>query len=197
MSDLNSGILYFREIIAGHILIILSGITYAAYWIIDYYTRDSRPNALIALLFIVSLLSGLLGAGILVHTESGLSTQITRNFGIRHIVIIAAACFILSLVITSLFFHRQFTSEILFIFMWAGVEAVCLYVFFCLEVFTVPQFIISVILYIICLSVSMVCYVIHYSLEGWTRFINGLIPYGTVSLYMLLNTVILLYNRHR
>jgi hypothetical protein len=185
----------FLKILSGHTLIIISGILYSVFWVLDYYNQINRPDILSGFLVLLSLISGISGAVLLINSVSGFSVQITANFRLFHLTIITVVCFILSLIITVKFFHRQFTSEIIFIFIWAGIEISCIFVLYKLNSFSIPQFIISIILFFICLLVSMFCYIIHYSLTGKERFINGLIPYVAVSSYMLMNVIILLYNR--
>jgi len=185
----------FIRIVAGHILIILSGVFYSVYWILQYYRQNSKPFIFSPLLIIISLILGISGALLLAFSLNDISGQITHQFKIRHILLLTTGFFIISFFITSFVFHRQFTSEIFFIVLWAGIEISCIYAFFNLHWFSLPQFIVSLVLAFICLSVSMVCYTIHYTLPERERFINGLIPYIVVSLYMLINMIILITNK--
>jgi len=182
-------------IITGHMLFILSGVFYSIYWILNYYNQNNKTHIFSSLLFILSLLVGILGTILLVYTLAGISDQITGQFKIWHIILFSVVFFILSLFITSKVFHRQFTSEIFFIMLWAGIEISCIYAFYCLNWFSVSQFIVSLSLAFICLLVGMVCYIIHYKIPEKERFINGLVPYLVISLYMLVNTIILFVNK--
>ncbi|MBN1698897.1 MAG: hypothetical protein JW881_15375 [Spirochaetales bacterium] len=185
----------FGRMITGHILFIFSGVFYSIHWVLNYYRNTDEPHIPSQLFIIVSLLLGIAGAVLLAYTLFTIANQITGQFKIQHIVLISIAFFIISLLITSIVFHRRFTSEIFFIVLWAGIEAGCIYAFYRLGWFSLPQFTVSLICAFICLAAGMVCYTIHYKLPARQQFINGLIPYIVISFSMLITTVMLFVNK--
>jgi hypothetical protein len=180
-------------ILAGHFLFALSGASYSLFWIWnDSYIVNSNQKA--AGIFIaVSFVAGILALFFLISSTSFLSQSAEEGkLKLIYIVIFSVLFFILSLIITTAFFHRMITSELFLVMLWFAIEACVITVLNQNNLLSNTQSILSYIMVIIALAVSLYCYTVHYILDGFARFINGLIPYLAISVIMLIIGVLLI-----
>ena len=178
-------------IFIGHIFFIITGILYSIYWVIQYYDIAGNFTPLLPFLFLGSILIGFIGIS-LFYVSSGTLLN-SQNWPI---IITGIAIFILSLVIMDRVFHRPFTSEIFFAFLWAISEMNIMYSVYKSGCIPKAAFNIIAAGVLACTAVNLVCYRIHFLLPDFERFINGLIPYCVVTFLMVAILIILFLNRN-
>lgn len=187
----------FRGTLSGHLLLILSGISYSIYWILNFGLQGNIAAQFAGIFIAGSLLSGLTGILILIEFIRQLSAPlIDKKFKISHIVLICLVFFILNLTITIWGFKRFFTSELFLIILWAALELSATGVFYHNKWLSKLQIQLSVFFIILSTIIGIACYTIHYNLNGWIQFVNGLIPYIMISIVMMIICGFLLFNKN-
>jgi hypothetical protein len=183
-----------KSILIGHIFIIISGITYSTAWIMIY--KSLLPE-LTNLLIMISLVFGLIGVGLIISGINRIKISKNNKFKNWYIIIICTTLFLFTYFTTLYWFHRELTSEIIFIFLWVALELSSIYVLFFRKYISGLQTIILIILIIISLMIGIICYTIHYTLPDFERFLNGLIPYFIFSLTMLIICLFTIFHKKK
>ena len=167
-----------KELVFGHISIVISGIFYSTGWILTYkISLSGLPDILILL----SLFTGLCAIILIVIGISKMQIIPKKKIKTWHIVLSCIILFITAYVITISLYNRQPTSELFLIFVWLLLETCSIHALFYGMRISIIQTIISLFLMIISLIIGLVCYTIHYKLSSEASFINGLIPYFVFS----------------
>lgn len=178
----------------GHIFLIATCIMYSIYWVVGYYDTAHKFTPLLLFLFIGSISIGLVGT-FLFYTSSVTLLMPARTQN-GPIIISGIALFAVSLIIMHYVFHRPFTSEIFFAFLWAISEMNIVYsVYSSGGIGRGPFYFITACL-LACTAVNLVCYRIHFQLTDFNKFINGLIPYLVAVLSMTAILIVLFLNRN-
>ena len=108
------------KVFSGNLLLLFCSLFYLIWWVVSFRPDSSGGPAgmfCIAAAFITGIAAiVLLAAGInsLSHNSKGLP--------IRFILIGAAVLFVVLLLVTAIVFHRQVTSELIIIHIWAALE---------------------------------------------------------------------------
>ena len=93
--------------------------------------------------------------------------------------------YVILLAVTSGLLHRQVTSELLIITAWAVLELSLVSFLYGVGRFSMPVTLGSVILILVAATISMVCYLLYYSLAPYPGFIDGMIPLIAVAVVMM------------
>ena len=96
-----------------------------------------------------------------------------------------AITYVILLAVTSGLLHRQVTSELLIITAWAVLELSLVSFLYGVGRFLMPVTLGSVILILAAATISMVCYLLYYSLAPYPGFIDGMIPLIAVAVVMM------------
>lgn len=185
----------FNTLVAAHGLYALSGAAYSVYWTLQEQTLDAAAVSV----FAVSVILGFAGAaGELV--ASGVSRPRTLPYSrVGPVPIIGAsmAVLIVAWFVTSVVMGRLFTSELIFVTVWAALELYSLDDAHRRGWITGSRAGAAVALVAFALAFGLACYAVYYLLEGRARFYAGLVPYIAFSLAMLLVAVLLLMERQK
>jgi hypothetical protein len=184
-----------KEIIIGHILIIVSSISYSIAWYILYKPLQNIPEAVADTMMTAALFLGITGAGLIIYGISRNPVPKDKKIKFRYILIACLILYIISYLITKLIFGRIFTSEILLLFIWLSMEACCIMALYYGNVLSLIRMLICNLLVLISIGIGMICYTIHYTLPEQGRFINGLIPYGVIASMMLVLIIFVLISK--
>lgn len=186
----------FWGILSGHFLLILSGIAYSMAWILNYSGGAYSESAAAGILIFGSLLLGIIGIIILINCITILSENIkNKKLKIRHIFLAGVIFFILALIVTTIGFKRIFTTELILITLWTFLEISVIYAIHYSQCLSKPQTIFAVFLIAVSVLTGIFCYTIHYTLSGFIQFLNGLIPYMTVSIVNIIIIAMLFFNK--
>ena len=176
----------YLKMLIGHGLFILSGIFYSAAWILNG-NKDFMAGYPEKLFFILSFFCGLGAVSLIALSIGELSLLINESpLKVRYFLTGGFIFSIVTYLIITYLFKREPTSEIFIIMIWTVLETCAVLVLSQNGWLSFRQTLISGILVFLCTAVSLVCYTIHYILQVKERFINGLVPYFTVSLCMLI-----------
>ncbi len=181
--------------IAGHAFMLISGAAYITAWILNYGEQLYMNSDISRTFFSISAAAGLIGAIWLFFSTRSLA-RFVQNTGLKiyHIILIGSAVFAMVWAGTYWGLHRVFTSELFLVIFWGVLEYSAVFVCFNFMWFSRFQTRMIVSLISICVFIGLVCYAIHYKINGMARFINGLIPYGIISITFIVILTVFLYN---
>jgi hypothetical protein len=169
-------------VLLGHLFLIATGILYSIYWTIQYYDASDKFVPLQLTLFTGSIVIGF--AGIFLFYTSSAALLLPARTQNGPVIITGVVLFVLSLIVMHKIFHRPFTSEIFFAFLWAVSEMNIIYSVYASGHIGKRPFYALAASVLACTAVNLACYRIHWQLAGFKRFVNGLIPYFVFLFFM-------------
>ncbi len=164
-----------RQIFFGDLLLIGCLIFYLAWWLVAF--RPERP--------ITGLKSGWLLIPAFLFGVSGVVGIIQGCMGVdSHDLLLqfmptaigGLVIYILLLTVTTLFIGRMVTSELIIMTGWATLMFIELSALYGTGRFGLPVTVIFLILVVLALAISVVCYVLFYNLDPVSAYIDGTIP---------------------
>lgn len=169
------------KILTGNLLFAACCLVYLIWWSVAFRPGFTAPMAVKGFLFLVTAALGVAG---LVKIIQG--CQATDG-GIRYIWIIAAgaAVYMLLLVLTNVFMHRQVTTELMLIVFWVCMEICACDALFSAGFVSRGAFVVLTLIVLIAALVSMLCYLKYYDLEPMKAFYDGMVPLILFAVVML------------
>ena len=162
------------ELLAGNLLLLLCSLFYLVWWVVCF-----RPNAAgghsggVFLAF--AFLTGI-AAVILMSNGASVLSSVSKGLPVRFIVIGAVVLYLVLLPVTAVVFHRQVTSELLIMILWAALELSVIDVLYGTSRFGVGRTAVAAAFVGAALVVGLICYVLYYRLDGAASYIDGMIP---------------------
>ena len=180
------------EIFGGHLLLLVSLVFYIAWWTVAFWpNRDSKTVGaffLIAVAFFVGV-----AAFVLMSLDINSLSLAGSRILVGYILLGATVFYFILLAITIIVFHRTVTSELLLIIVWAALEGAVIAVLHGNGRFSMGQALLLVTLVVLATGVGIVCYILYYRLDEFSRFWNGLIPLivdaGVVTAFLVVLTL--------
>ena len=122
-----------------------------------------------------AMLSGVLS---LVVVGIGIASTPLGGRGAPTIAIIlgAALSYFVLIAVTTAFFHRVLTAELLVIVVWAAVELLVVNALYACGRFAAAQAVGCVAAVALASLIGLACYVLYYRLNGYPSFWDGLVP---------------------
>jgi len=196
MEQVRSPLSAFYGLLAGHLLIVLTGVFWSIYWTMLFRAEEAGAPVPSGLLPTASALCGL---GALLAMAVGIEAlphgAARMPFQFWSIPVGGAVFFVLWLATTTLLFKRVVTSELFLIPLWAVLQACALYVLAGSGWLSGRQTAVAAALTLAAFGVGLVCYVLHYRLDDHGRFINGLVPYVGFGAVALTVDALLVFNK--
>jgi hypothetical protein len=160
---------------------------YIAWWTVTF--RPNRTGKTTGTGFFIAP-AILIGATAITIKFSGIETlsRAGKGFPVAYILLGAIALYIILLGVTRIVFQRPVTAELLLIVIWAALEGSAIAVLQGSNWFSLGQALTLATLMLLAAGVGIVCYILHYRLDDFLRFWNGLIPLivdaGVVTLFL-------------
>lgn len=185
----------FLGMLAGHLFLLITGASYLTAWVLNYGQIQYMATDISKTFFSISAGSGFISMIWLFFSVRSLARAIRgKKINIMHIILAGSAFFTLAWAGTYWGLQRKFTIELLLVVIWAVFEFCVVYVCFHFQWFNKLQSNIIMTLIGISLITGLVCYIIHFKIKGMARSINGMIPYGIISITVIIIFTIYLLN---
>ena len=184
-----------REILCGNLLMVACSILYLIWWVITFRPGaggSAFGTACIGLAFVLGLAGVVFTVMGLNGNQMPIQLHTIPGWGIAAGGIIT---YVILLAVTSGLLHRQVTSELLIITAWAVLELSLVSFLYGVGRFTMPVTLGSVIMILAAATISMVCYLLYYSLAPYPGFIDGLIPLIAVAVVMMSINIALVFSK--
>jgi hypothetical protein len=184
----------FWGILLSHGLFVLSGVAYSTYWVLE----EIAPGQTAEWMFFLALVLGCGGAASAFVSIKVVSEDAPKSgLKLPHIVGACAALLVVMCLLTTGAMARPLTSELVFAMIWAAVELCALHVAHCVGWIAGRKALAALVGVILALLIGLLCYTIYFFLDGRARFYAGLVPYGAVSLAMLVAGILLLLGKKK
>ena len=196
MDEIRSPLSPFYGMLAGHLLILLTGVFWSVYWTMLFHAEESKAPLPSGLLPAATVLCGFGALIVMSLAIAALAPGAGRMpFQLWQIPVWGVVFFVLWLAVSTLVFKRVVTSELFLIPMWAVLQACVLHALAGSGWLSGSQTAVSAVLTSAAFLVGLVCYVLHYRLDDNGRFINGLVPYVGFGVVALTVDVLLVFNK--
>ncbi len=171
-SSLNSQI---RQMLMGDLLLTGCLVFYLAWWLVAFRPVKPINGFKSGWLLIPAFLLGVCGVAGIIRTCSGVESE-KLLLGYMTIGIGGLVLYLILMAVTTLFFGRIVTSELIIMTGWATLMFVEISALYGLGRFGLPLCVIFLIIIVLALAASVVCYVLFYNLDAARGFIDGTIP---------------------
>lgn len=159
----------------GNLSLIICCIFYLIWWSGTFNPARSYSTPVKYILFLITLVAGLAGIALLITamknmpvTAGSLSNFVIAGIGV--------AAYVILLLLTNFFLHRQVTTELLLIVGWTVLELCAMNSLFRAEAFGNGILLAAVIVILAAAVIGMICYLMYYNLEEMRAFYVGMVP---------------------
>mgnify|MGYP001220161938 CR=1 FL=1 len=168
-------ILHFKELLYGNLLLLGCCAFYLLWWIIAFKPGGPHESGRTGLILVPAFLTGI--AAIYFTIRSMGTIPVTRAlFASKTLLIGGVAIYIILLLITSLAFKRQVTTELLLIIGWAVMAMSEVNVIYGAGQYGLREALIVIVVIAAAAAAAMVCYMLYYGLSEKSGYIDGMLP---------------------
>ncbi len=164
-----------KELLAGNLFFVGCSIFYLIWWCVAFKPDVPAPKVKSVILFIFTAACGLGGLVLIVN---GIR-QVPFNrelFSVAWVAVAGVALYLILLVLTSHFLHRQLTTELLLIIGW-GVLCFCeINALYGSGAYEITASVIACAIVVAAMLASLACYLAYYQLEPSKAYIDGMLP---------------------
>ncbi len=164
-----------RQIFCGNLMLIGCLVFYLAWWLVAFRPNDPIKGFKSGWLLIPAFLFGVAGA---MNIIQGCIRVNADDLLLQYVPIAigGVVVYLLLLTVTTLFFGRMVTSELIIMTGWATLMFAELSALYGTGRFGLPVTLILLILVVLALAISVVCYVLFYNLDISKAYIDGTVP---------------------
>jgi hypothetical protein len=189
----NSSVFYqVIEIIIGNSLIVVSALLYSSAWILNNGSSIYPDGSHLEWFILGAIFTGMIGAMFLTVATISLAMKGSKGCSTWFIPLLGFVGFATASFLTRLVYHRLFTAELLFLFVWFTIELTMLLVLLKQKIYLVWNYSLNLLLLLVVLGFGLYCYTTHYELSGAYQFMNGLLPYIAAAVFMILQLLLTL-----
>ncbi len=163
------------EILRGNVWLAVCCGIYLAWWCIAFNPLRDFPMPLKVLGFVATLACGILAVVLLAGGMGALPAERIALPGWA-VWLIGAGAYGLLLFVTSHFFGRQVTTELLLIVAWATFELSCVNALAGVGAMGVAGVVVAIVATVATIGISMACYLAYYDLAPVPAFVSGMVP---------------------
>lgn len=178
-----------NKLMTGSLLLILCNLFYLAWWIVAFKPGvEARRTWLAALLVGTATVVGIIGV---VQLVGAIRSAVMKRslFNGMILIVCGFAAYILLILITWFFMHRQITLELLLIDGWVILELSLINLLYGTEKLSFAGAVIFIVILAAAVIAVMYFYMAYYNLEKEAAFIDGTIPLIITAAFMAARTV--------
>jgi hypothetical protein len=161
-----------HEIFGGNLLMFVAIVFYIVWWTTS---KGDITAAGTGFFIAATLFTGVAAIAVISLGIASLSGD-CKGFPGIYILTGSVVLFIMLLAVTKIAFHRDVTSELFFIIIWAALEWATIAVLHGCGRFGMKLALMLATLVALATVAGVICYILHYTLDENARFWNGLIP---------------------
>ncbi len=172
-----------KQIFESNILLIICCVFYLAWWLLAFKPVGAIKGIKTGWLLIPAFVAGLIS--ILLAVKGMQSAPVSKTlFPGGALLWGGVATYIILLVATQLLFHRQVTTELFLIVGWAVLALSEINTLYGINRFSHGSVVLFTVIIGVAALISLVCYVLYYSLESRAGYFDGMVPLVMVALVM-------------
>ena len=162
------------ELFAGNLLLLICFIFYLVWWA-AVFRPGSTGGPFGTICILAAFLTGTAAIMLLAGGINSLSADST-GIPVKLIFLAVGILFFVLMIVTSVFFHRIVTSELMIIHFWIALELSVIAVLYGTGHLAPGRTAGLSILVAIAFITSMICYVLYYRLSGMAGYYDGMVP---------------------
>ncbi|MBN2534553.1 MAG: hypothetical protein JXB88_16840 [Spirochaetales bacterium] len=170
------------QMFAGEFLLLFCSLFYLAWWVVSFRPGSSGGPAG-TFCIVAAFITGIAALALMSFSIHSLS-QNSKGLPVWFILVGGAALFIVLLPVSSIVFHRQVTSELIIIHIWAILELSAIAVLHGTGRFGTGRTATLAALAGIATVVGLICYMLYYRLDKTASYRSGMIPLAADALVM-------------
>ena len=188
MFEINMMTSSVRNIIIGNIILIICCAFYLAWWMVAFKPECAVKGMSSGWLLLPAAIAGI--GAILVLVQSFRNATVDKSLISGWLLmLIGVAAYFALLAVTYVCMHRMVTTELLLIVGWCILTLSEINVLYGLNALSLSGAISWFVIVIISAAVSMICYMLYYSLDVVKGYIDGMIPLLIIAVVMLILTI--------
>ena len=173
-----------KQILRGNMLIIVCCGFYLAWWLLAYRPAKGIGGLKTGWLLILAFVAGLV-AVIMIQRGISQTEMKTMLFSDRYLLAAGVVIYLVLLAVTLLIFKRQVTTELLLIVGWAVLTSSEINALYGSGFLSHNVAVVFTVVIIVSAILSLVCYVLYYSLDSWAGYVDGMVPLLLAAAIML------------
>jgi hypothetical protein len=170
------------ELFSGNLLFLFCSLFYLVWWIVAFRPNSSGGSS--GGVFIMFAFITGIAALVLMSVGVNALARDSKALPVRFILLGAVALYLILLPVTAVVFHRQVTSELIIMLIWAALELSVITVLYGTGRFGVGRTALAVTIVCIATVIGLICYLLYYRLDGASNYIDGMIPLATDAVVM-------------
>jgi len=178
----------FKQMLWGNGLLVVCCGFYLLWWILAFKPAGAIKGVRSGWLLVPAFVFGMAAVYLILHGVLNIQPARTLFPGMSLLIGTAAVYFIL-LAVTALGLRRQVTTELLLIVGWTALVFAEVNVFYGVNRFNGAAAACFFVLTGMCAAVSLICYVLFYSLDSKAGYIDGMIPLLLAAAVMIVLTL--------
>jgi len=182
-ADMNVINIHTKEIFWGSIVLIVCLGFYLAWWILAFRPEGAAPHSRTVPLLALAAAAGAVSVALQMFGISKLPHEVTMFPG-KVILWGGVLLYVVLLIVTSVIFHRQATSELLLIIGWAMLELSAVDALYGTGQFTHITAVILCLVVAAAVVISMICYMLYYHMEAVPGYHMAMVPLITEAVVM-------------
>ncbi len=175
--------LHTWELFWGNILLMVCCLFYLAWWIVAFHPNTPSKGLQTGLLLAAATAAGIAAVVLTVKGMRAIPHE-AKLFPTNSILWGGIAAYFVLLAVTSLFFKRQVTTELILIVGWAMMEMSEIDALYGAGRFGLKAAVILSVVIGFAAVISLICYVLYYRLELTAGYIDGMVPLIILPLVM-------------
>ncbi len=178
----------FKQMLWGNRLLVICCVFYLLWWILAFKPSGAVKGMRLGWLLIPAFVFGLAAVYLILRGASSIQSARTFFPGMALLIGTIAVYFIL-LTVTALGLKRQVTTELLLIVGWAALVFAEVNALYGIGRFSGATAACFFVIAGVCAVVSLICYVLFYSLDSKAGYIDGMIPLLLAAVVMIVLTL--------
>jgi len=166
------------QIFAGNLLLFICSIFYLVWWVVCFGPNASGKAAGGSTGVVYLTGAFISGIAAIVLMSGGINTlsKDAKSVPVWLILLCGIVLFAVMLLVTTAFYHRPVTSELIIIHIWAVLQLSAVAVLYGTGRFGLGRTVLLVTLTGIAFVVGVICYILYYRLEGKAGYWDGMAP---------------------
>jgi len=166
------------QIFAGNLLLFICSIFYLVWWVVCFGPNASGKAAGGSTGVVYLTGAFISGIAAIVLMSGGINTlsKDAKSVPVWLILLCGIVLFAVMLLVTTAFYHRPVTSELIIIHIWAVLQLCAIAVLYGTGRFGLGRTVLLLTLTGIAFVAGVICYVLYYRLEGKAGYWDGMAP---------------------
>ena len=166
------------QIFAGNLMLFICSLFYLVWWVVCFGPNASGKAAGGSTGVVYLTGAFISGIAAIVLMSGGINTlsKDAKSVPVWLILLCGIVLFAVMLLVTTAFYHRPVTSELIIIHIWAVLQLSAVAVLYGTGRFGLGRTVLLVTLTGIAFVVGVICYILYYRLEGKAGYWDGMAP---------------------